>query len=226
MKASELSCALLLAAAVLSLGCSGSDSFVNPSPEITGSGTIVTETRPVAAFHSVDLRAVADVSFGQGGAQAVQIETDDNIIGHISTTVSNGVLTIDQDVDYTTLHGVIVSLDMTQVQALSLSGVGEIVGRNNIGSTDLSLSVGGVGEISLSGTADTLTATIDGTGDIHAQFLQTHFATIVISGMGDCWITVTDELDVTISGIGDVYYAGNPPVVNSDVTGTGSLIPL
>jgi hypothetical protein len=48
----------------------------------------------------------------------------------------------------------------------------------------------------------------------------------VISGQGDCRVTVTDELDATISGIGDVYYAGNPPLVRSTITGRGRLIPL
>lgn len=45
-----------------------------------------------------------------------------------------------------------------------------------------------------------------------------------LTGVGS--ITATAELDVTISGIGDVYYAGNPPLVRSTITGRGRLIPM
>ena len=59
-----------------------------------------------------------------------------------------------------------------------------------------------------------------------AEALQTRVSTIDLIGLGDCRITVIDELYVTISGQGNVHCAGNPPVVIPNLTRGGSLIPI
>jgi hypothetical protein len=220
---------LLLAVLLMILsiaGCSNSSDGGIFDPTIVGSGNVVSEGRSVAPFHSIDLAAVADLLVTQGNSQAVGVETDDNIIQHIFTSVSNGVLTISADVDYTTQHGVIVTLDLIELQRISLSGVGSITGQNDISATDLVVTLGGTGKITISGNADTLAATLSGVGDIDASGLQTETCTVLLGGTGDCRVNVTQLLNATISGIGDIYYSGNPPTINESITGTGSLIPI
>jgi hypothetical protein len=41
--------------------------------------------------------------------------------------------------------------------------------------------------------------------------------------VGDCEVHVLNELNVTITGVGIVYYKGNP-TINSSVTGMGQFI--
>ena len=45
-----------------------------------------------------------------------------------------------------------------------------------------------------------------------------------IKGSGDASVNVTQDLKVRINGSGSVYYQGNPPVVNSQISGSGKLI--
>jgi hypothetical protein len=214
----------LFACAVALIGAGCSDDVI--SNRINGSGIIITEARQLAAFDSIDMRAVGDVEITLGGIQSVDIETDDNIIDHIITTVSNGELIITSDDNYDSVHGVIITVTMTDVDDLELSGVGSIEGQNDFTVDDLTLELDGVGSITVSGTVQILTAELEGVGSIDAEALTAAIATVDISGVGDCYVTATDELNATISGNGDVYYAGDPPVVNSNITGNGSLIQL
>lgn len=217
---SLLACIIAFASA----GCSSSGS--SNSGSIIGSQVIVSEDRLVASFTSLDMRAVAAVSITQGAVQSVNLETDDNIIDHIMTTVSNGQLIISSDENYDTDHGVIISVTMTDIDRLELSGVGSIDSQNDFSVDDLELVLQGVGGILVSGSAQTLIAEMEGVGSIDAQALTSAISTVDLSGVGDCYVFATDELDVTISGVGDVFYAGNPPAIRETITGNGSLIAL
>lgn len=218
---------LLCCALPLLLACSDhDDSTIFQSVPVIGSGDIVSEVRSVPPFDSVDLSAVADVTITEGASQEVRIRTDDNIIEHLSTRVSGGVLIIDTDVDYETVHGVKITIEAKDVRHLLLTGAGTITGTGLASGGDLRATLIGVGTISLSGTTDSYEGTNAGVGTLDAENLLARRSTIVISGTGNCRVTATDELDVTISGFGDVYYAGDPPTVRSTITGIGRLIPI
>jgi hypothetical protein len=194
---------------------------------IVGSGRIVSESLSLPPFQSVDTWiGEAEIVITQAGTQSVRIETDDNIIDEILISVSGGVLIIDTDANYDTDYGVRIFLDMTEVQVLRQRGVGSISATNISSSGNLRVVLTGVGSITLSGSVDTYEARLDGVGGIDAENLGTRLSTIDIGGTGDCRITVSEELNGTISGFGNIYYAGNPPIVNENITGTGALIPI
>jgi hypothetical protein len=194
-----------------------------------GSGVIVSEDRPLSAFHSVNASiSETQIVINQAGAQSVRIETDDNIIDEIQTDVVGGVLIIESHVTYDTAHDVRIFIDMTDVQSLQLTGAGSMSASGISSGGGLSVALTGVGNMTLSGSVDTYHARLEGVGmrGIDAEALQTRVSTIDISGIGDCRITVTDELNATISGQGNIYYAGNPLDVNDNITGSGSLIQI
>src|SRR6185503_10052951 len=64
---------------------------------IDGSGNVVTENRTVEKFAGIDLQCSANVFFTQADEQSVKVEAEDNIIGHITTTVKNNELIISTD---------------------------------------------------------------------------------------------------------------------------------
>jgi hypothetical protein len=82
----------------------------------------------------------------------------------------------------------------------------------------------GVGGITLAGQVTRQTVLISGVGDYEAEQLQSTDADVTISGQGDATVAVSGTLDATISGIGSVFYVGNP-VVTSDITGAGTVEP-
>ncbi len=220
---SGASCALVL----IALGCSGeSNSVLGPSV-IVGSGIIVSEPRTLPAFHSVNASITeTEIVITQAGAQSVQIETDDNIIDEIEMYVSGGVLIIESQATYDTAQGVRIFIDMTDVQSLQFSGFGTMSASGISSGGDLSVAMTGVGNMTLSGAVDTYHGTLEGVGGIDAEALQTRESTIDLIGVGPCRITVAEKLTATISGEGNIYYAGHPPIVIRSITGHGALIQI
>lgn len=221
-------CAVLL---LLPAGCDDDDDgnrFFSPSAQVVGSGVLVSESRSVAPFDSIELFVAADITITQGGVQSVTVEADDNLIDQITTSVAGGVLRIDANVNYDS-DNVSLVLDMTDVQSIDLFGVGDITATNLTSTGTLRVVLVGVGSVTLAGATDTYSAVLSGvaTGSgIDAEGLQARLADITVIGVGDCRITVTEQLDAVISGIGDIFYAGNPATVNATVTGTGNVIPI
>lgn len=62
------------------------------------------------------------------------------------------------------------------------------------------------------GTANTLNITHAGVGKISAFDLTSDVCDINHAGVGGIEVTVNDELDVTIAGVGTVFYKGNPTI--------------
>lgn len=211
---------------------------------IRSAGPIMTEDRDVEPFTGLALMSSADVEIVQNEPYEVRVEAPDNLMPFIETEVDNGVLEI-RERRNNIWHGdrVRIFVNMDELTQASISGSGDLLGRGfttqNVildisGSGDMDLrldadnisaSISGSGDMELEGTATNLQFTISGSGDLRGRYFTAEKVDANISGSGDAFITVTEELTANLSGSGDLEYWGNPPVVNSIVTGSGDLIP-
>ncbi|MCB1694092.1 MAG: DUF2807 domain-containing protein, partial [Pseudomonadales bacterium] len=64
---------------------------------------------------------------------------------------------------------------------------------------------------------------VSGAGHYKADRLISDFAQVRLSGAGTADVSVSDDLDVVISGPGRVSYAGYPEIVKR-ITGSGKLV--
>jgi hypothetical protein len=82
----------------------------------------------------------------------------------------------------------------------------------------------GVGTYELSGDfQNELSISQIGVGNVNAYDLEVGNCSIISTGVGNCQVNVQDALNVTVSGIGTVYYKGNPSITQN-VTGMGKLV--
>ncbi|UJR33908.1 hypothetical protein I4U23_021327 [Adineta vaga] len=63
-----------------------------------------------------------------------------------------------------------------------------------------------------------------GVGDVDCRHLLTKKMNVVSSGIGNIYVTATDEVQITLSGIGTVYYAG--PLKQQIKTGLGNIVEI
>jgi hypothetical protein len=84
--------------------------------------------------------------------------------------------------------------------------------------------IDGSGEAILSGETPTADLHINGSGRITADNLLTDTCYANITSSGTIYIRVIDLLEVDISGSGIVYYYGDNPVINTNITGSGQVI--
>lgn len=190
---------------------------------IDGSGDVVTETREVSGFTSVEIDGEGELIITQGDAETLTIESDDNILPIIESTVVNGTLELDVEdgksiKNFTRL---VYTLTVTDLSSISMDGVADIR-VENLTTDALEVDLDGAGELVISGTAASQRIEIDGASSYQGRDFATAQTTIRIDGAGDVTVRVSDALDVEIDGAGDVIYFGNPQVTQN-IDGAGRV---
>jgi hypothetical protein len=212
---------------------------------IVGNGDLKQETRDVGNFNKINATGAFNISFSQTNSAQVDLFGDSNILPIISTTVSQGNLSITtlDDNCYSSQNMIEVTATSPQFDGITLEGAGKIE-AHNITTDQLRFETNGSATINSSFTADLITVTISGSGDaqltgnaehggfeisgagsIQASTLNVDICTITIEGAGDISIHVNNEMTVVINGSGNVYYTGDPDI-NSQINGTGQLIKM
>ena len=213
---------------------------------ITPSNTIISENRDVSGFSAIEFSTFGKINIIQGDKESLNISGPDNLVPEITTTVSNGTLTIKTKDNITVtsfnstnlLTFTIVVKDLTslaisgagdvQVETLStpsmdlsLSGAGKVQ-MNQLTTDSIKVNLSGAGGLEFSGSATQTTIDISGAGSVNAPDLKIKTANITISGLGSATLWVTDQLTGTISGAGSVSYYGSPQT-NTNSSGLGQF---
>lgn len=106
--------------------------------------------------------------------------------------------------------------------SLTITGSGNLdIDAATCQNTDLLIT--GSGDLDIKGNSDTGNLKITGSGDINSGELQLLTATEIISGSGNIFTMVVNNLKATISGSGNIYLRGDP-VINQTISGSGRII--
>jgi hypothetical protein len=236
----------LMLIALLTVACSLAR-FVPGGNTITPSNTIITEQRDVSGFTGIDMSTFGKVVITQGDTESLTITGSDNIVPLVKTTVSDGVLEIGMDESITVLPTanaekvLTFNITLNDMSSLTISGLAEVemgslststlaltmsgaghVSLGELAAEDIDISVSGLGGIEVAGEVTHEAIDISGAGGVSAGDLKCQTADVTISGLGTATVWVTDELNGTISGSGNVRYYGDP-VTNTQSTGLGQF---
>lgn len=94
---------------------------------------------------------------------------------------------------------------------------------SDIQQTKVEIDIAGAGMFRLSGIAEQLNVNVSGAGSVKAKRLTAKAAHLVVSGAGSIRAHVTETVDATISGTGQLKVSGNPHNVNRLVSGPGKF---
>ena len=97
----------------------------------------------------------------------------------------------------------------TDKMKFNISGMGNLE-LDHLACDELEVSISGRGEFKAAGTADSQNIRISGSSDYEAAGLASKSVRVAISGQGNADVWVEDELDISISGLGQVNYRGRP----------------
>ena len=114
-----------------------------------------------------------------------------------------------------------VSVGTVQAAALDLvaSGSGDLT-VDGLAVEQLDVTASGSGDVLLAGSAAGAWILVSGSGDVGDAQLVAEAAEVTATGSGDVSLTVTERLDATLTGSGDLFVFGAPP--EREVTETGS----
>lgn len=190
---------------------------------VEGQGAIISESRVLNDFNSINSSIFAEIIITQGPLEDVIIEAQENILNVIETTVVNGELMITLNRCIDVIEPVEVYVTIPDIQSLTLTGVGNFVSQNDLSLANLGITLTGTGDFDLRGTVNNLDILLTGVGDVNAFNLISEVCNVNVTGVGNVEVFVNEELNVTLSGVGDVYYMGNPDLT-INITGMGNVI--
>jgi len=189
---------------------------------LVGSGTPAVSARSVPAFTRVELAGANDVRVHVGGAQAVLVSGDDNLLPHVTTEVHDGTLLIAADRGFTTKAPMSVAVTVPRLDGTTLEGAGQMTVDGVRGGV-FTASLPGTGTLRASGRITRLEARLGGSGELMLGALVARDASAVLSGTGRLHVFATRSLAATVSGTGLILYDGRPASVSTQVTGTGAV---
>lgn len=235
---------------ILILMFTGSQLFAQPWKTIKGNGNLKKETRTVADFSSLSSHGALDVKIVYGNSNDITIEADENLLPYIETKVENGKLTIQtqKNVNLNSRKKMVVSVSMTTINSLQLSGSGNIDGNGSFTSAenskimvsgsgnihlasanfkDVSLAISGSGNILLKGgNANNVSVSVSGSGNADCSDVSADNVEAKISGSGNARVNAGKKLTATISGSGNVFYKGNAIDISTRIVGSGKAIKI
>ena len=146
------------------------------SRSVEGSGHVVTEQRPLAAFQQVELEGEGHLIIGPDEPAALEVRTDDNLMALVDTKVVDGKLVIGIKPNRNPAANRRRDLPgglRPGLRALRLSGSGEIE-VNSCTASDLTVGLDGSGSVRVDGVdATRVDAEIGGSGTIRVAGTST-----------------------------------------------------
>lgn len=189
------------------------------------------ETRNVSTFTKISFRVPGKLYLRQGAIQKVEIEGKKDVLKEIDTDVDGGKLVIGKEGSWNWNWGndddeVNVYITVKDIEALSVSGSGDLIGETKITSGDLDLNVSGSGSLKIETDASgDLEADVSGSGDIDLKGRCKSFSSDV-SGSGKVMmsINISEKADFGVSGSGKIMASGSAQKVKVSISGSGKVL--
>jgi Putative auto-transporter adhesin, head GIN domain len=190
---------------------------------IVGSGNLKTETRSVSSFSAVTLSGSGTLTIAVTGTESLTIEADDNILPVLTSEVSGNRLTlgVKPNTGIQPSKGVKYTLTVKNLDDVETSGSANVDARG-LNTSRFRVLMSGSGSVVLAGKADSLELQLSGSARFSGEGLEAKTATIDSSGSSNVVVRVSDKLDVTVSGSGNILYIGNP-TVSQHISGSGRI---
>ena len=189
------------------------------------------ETRNVDTFTKISFRVPGKLYLRQGSPQKVEIEGKKDVLEEIETEVNGDRLVIGKEGHWMNWswgkdEDVTVYITVKDIEGISVSGSGDVIGETKISARDLDLNVSGSGnmkvEIDASGEVE---ADVSGSGDMYLKGKCSSFDSDVSgSGKVNLSMSIAEKADFGISGSGRIEASGTAGNVKASISGSGKVL--
>lgn len=187
------------------------------------------EVRSANNFTKISFRVPGKLYLRQGNTFKVEIEGKKEVLDEIETDVEGSRLVIETDWKkwkWNDDDRVNVYITAPAIEALHVSGSGDLIAETKINATNVELNVSGSGsikaEIEASGT---MHADVSGSGNITVRGKSKDLNSRV-SGSGHVTVTlaVSSLADFSVSGSGRIEASGSASAVKTNISGSGKVL--
>lgn len=214
-------------------------------------GKQVIQPRDVGYFNKIRMEDNVNLILTQDMENRVVVEAGENIIDKVITEVENNELVLknNNSCNWTRSYNkeIDIYVSVSELESIYYLSSGDIISTNAIVSDSLNVAVwDGSGSIHLElNTKQSVLSLHYGTvdfnvtgrskinfifaasyGPFYCENLETTFTFMNNRGSNDCYVNCTQQLEVEIEYVGNIYYTGDPDIIKANITGTGELIKL
>jgi hypothetical protein len=204
----------LFAASLIAAACAGP----------AAAGNEAAQTRATANFNKVQLDGYfeADIRSGESRTSVV-LSGDPSILTRITTDVRDGTLFVGMKSGTNNVNTPTrVAISLPALRALSNAGAG-LVNITGLGGEDIAIANDGAAAIRAAGRASRESLTLDGVGKIDASGVDARDVSADNNGVGRITLRASGRLTMSVNGVGEIRYTGNPASVQSQVNGLGRI---
>ena len=214
--------------------------------KVKGNGKVSTITKITSDYDAVKCAGFMDFKIVNGTEGKITIKGESNLLEHILTEVKNNTLVVkvenNKNLRPSNNKSIEITIPVKSINALSLSGSGDLVNEGTIkedklkisltGSGDVELrvqtnslvsKVNGSGDMTLEGKTTNLIAKVTGSGDLDNYNLEAENTEAYVTGSGDLKVVSNKKLKAKVTGSGDIKYKGNPVQKETKVIGSGDI---
>ncbi|HNW89911.1 MAG TPA: head GIN domain-containing protein [Bacteroidales bacterium] len=214
-------------------------------------GKIVTEERKIRDFSSIFVSDNVNLILTQDSGYHVKVEAGEHLISLITTELRHDSLFIENKNrcnwvrSYKPQVNVYISLPVLyffqnagcgtiittntftgdSLRFYSLNSSGDLTVKMDVKKCYLTIHTGCL-NVNASGKTDYLDVYYCGNGMIHCENVNAKNTIVTNKSTGDIYVNVSESLYYIITWTGNIYYYGNPTLINWGDTGDGELIKL
>jgi hypothetical protein len=188
------------------------------------------ETRNVDTFTKIAFRVPGKLYLKQGPAQKVELQGDKDVLSKIETEVSGNRLSIGREDNWKLWRDwddnkITVYITVKDIEAISVSGSGNLVSEGKLTTRDLDLSVSGSGSLAIQVEANgAMQANVSGSGDIDVEGnCKSLESRVSGSGKVNYVGSIADRADVNVSGSGKIIASGTARQIKTTISGSGEV---
>lgn len=189
------------------------------------------QTRNVDTFTKISFRVPGKLYVRQGSPQKVEIEGDKDALKETVVKVEGSRLIIAREGKWSSWSfgkndEVTVYVTVKDIDALNVSGSGDLIGETKIVARELSLNVSGSGNLKVEAdVSGDMEADVSGSGDLYVKGRCSSFNSDVSgSGKVNAAVVVANRADFGVSGSGKVEASGSASQVKVSISGSGKVL--
>jgi hypothetical protein len=197
----------------------------------TGAFSQNRETRNVGSFTKIAFRFPGKLYLRQGSPQKVEIEGKADILKEVETEIEGSRLVIGREGKWNSWwedndEKITVYITVPNIDGISVSGSGDVVGETKITTTALDLAVSGSGSLSLDAdVSGDVESNVSGSGDIVLKGKCKSFESDVSgSGKVELAMAIAGAADFSVSGSGKIEASGTSDEVKATISGSGKVL--
>jgi hypothetical protein len=207
-----------------------------------GFGNTIEEERDVGDFSALRVSSGIDVTLRQGNRPRVIIITDEDNMEDVKTEMVGDELRLSVDGSWFRRHRVEARITYVNLESLDVSAGSDVESEGILRFEDLNLEASSGSDLkltleanevnlrtssgsdaNLAGSSGSLYAKASSGSDIDAYDFEVEYAELELSSGSDVKIWVTGSLSVDASSGSDVYYKGDPEMLDINTSGGSDI---